>query len=116
VPFDAQALVDNIQQQAVINEDEGWVQNVPGVIGIPIILALIVSFSLLLIATLVSVHLDNSFTALNAAAAFGCGVLTSLAVAGAVNFYANVLKGLIKKIVESVGAATTIAGVFGVCT
>ena len=29
VPFDAQALVDNIQQQAVINEDEGWVQNVP---------------------------------------------------------------------------------------
>jgi len=87
-----------------------------GVIGIPIILALIVSFSLLLIATLVSVHLDNNFTALNAAAAFGCGILTSLAVAGAVNFYANVLKGLIKKIVESVAAATTIAGVFGVCT
>ncbi len=29
VPFDAQALVDNIQQQAIINEDEGWVQNVP---------------------------------------------------------------------------------------
>jgi len=29
VPFDAQALVDNIQQQATINEDEGWVQNVP---------------------------------------------------------------------------------------
>jgi len=27
--FDAQALVDSIQQQAVINEDEGWVQNVP---------------------------------------------------------------------------------------
>ena len=29
VPFDAQALVDDIQASATINEDEGWVQNVP---------------------------------------------------------------------------------------
>lgn len=29
VPFDAQALVDEIQASATINEDEGWVQNVP---------------------------------------------------------------------------------------
>ncbi len=29
VPFDAQALVDSIEQNATINEQEGWVQNVP---------------------------------------------------------------------------------------
>ena len=29
VPFDAQALVDSIQSTAVVNEAEGWVQNVP---------------------------------------------------------------------------------------
>ncbi|NVK36818.1 MAG: transglutaminase domain-containing protein [Gammaproteobacteria bacterium] len=29
VPFDAQALVDDIQATATINEDEGWVQNLP---------------------------------------------------------------------------------------
>ncbi|MFY0699690.1 MAG: transglutaminase domain-containing protein [Bermanella sp.] len=29
VPFDAQGLVDDIQATATINEDEGWVQNVP---------------------------------------------------------------------------------------
>jgi len=29
VPFDAQALVDNINQNATVNETEGWVQNVP---------------------------------------------------------------------------------------
>ncbi|MFL0798742.1 MAG: sugar-binding protein [Cellvibrionaceae bacterium] len=29
VPFDAQALVDSIEQNATINETEGWVQNVP---------------------------------------------------------------------------------------
>ena len=29
VPFDAQGLVDDIQASATINEDEGWVQNVP---------------------------------------------------------------------------------------
>ncbi|WP_353348554.1 transglutaminase domain-containing protein [Oceaniserpentilla sp. 4NH20-0058] len=29
VPFDAQALVDDIEQNAVVNEQEGWIQNVP---------------------------------------------------------------------------------------
>ncbi|MFC3681165.1 transglutaminase domain-containing protein [Bacterioplanoides pacificum] len=29
VPFDAQTLVDNIQQNATVNEDEGWVQGLP---------------------------------------------------------------------------------------
>jgi hypothetical protein len=29
IPFDAQALVDDIQASATINKDEGWVQNVP---------------------------------------------------------------------------------------
>lgn len=29
VPFDAQGLADTIQQQSTINEDEGWVQDVP---------------------------------------------------------------------------------------
>ncbi len=29
VPFDAQSLVDTIEQNSTINEDEGWVQNVP---------------------------------------------------------------------------------------
>jgi hypothetical protein len=29
VPFDAQALVDEIKTSATINETEGWVQNVP---------------------------------------------------------------------------------------
>lgn len=30
VPFDAQALADTIEQQSTINEEEGWVQGVPG--------------------------------------------------------------------------------------
>jgi len=30
VPFDARALVDTIEQQSTINEEEGWVQGVPG--------------------------------------------------------------------------------------
>ncbi len=29
-PFDAQALADTIEQQSTINEEEGWVQGVPG--------------------------------------------------------------------------------------
>ncbi|WP_246624632.1 transglutaminase-like domain-containing protein [Oceanobacter mangrovi] len=29
VPFDAQALADTIEQNTTINEDEGWIQNVP---------------------------------------------------------------------------------------
>lgn len=29
VPFDAQALADTIQTKSIVNEEEGWVQNVP---------------------------------------------------------------------------------------
>ncbi len=29
VPFDAQALADNLKQKSTVNETEGWVQNVP---------------------------------------------------------------------------------------
>src|SRR5690606_2746862 len=29
VPFDAEALADTIQAKAIVNEEEGWVQNVP---------------------------------------------------------------------------------------
>src|SRR5690606_19238610 len=29
VPFDVEALADSIQSQSVVNETEGWVQNVP---------------------------------------------------------------------------------------
>ena len=88
-----------------------------GALGLPVIIGLIVVLSVLVIATIISVVIDNDYDAGTAALEFLCGFLNAIAVAGAVNGFASVLKGIVKQAVNVIGSAMTIAGVtLGVCS
>ena len=88
-----------------------------GPLGLPVLIGLIVTIHILLIATIVSVLIDNNYSAGQAALDFLCGFVISISIASAVNHFAKVITGLLSSAINTIGALMTIGGFsLGICS